>query len=168
MLKVLNVLLIVGAGIAFAGCDRSEDAGKRNGRLERLRLPEADPAMDKAVAEARRTVPEFLSTLQSPAPGQRTFAVKIALVEDGAHEHIWLGDLRYDGKLIHGSVSNEPVDVKGAKSNDRASVAPSAIADWMFVENGQLVGGYTIRLQYARASLEEKARLKAQSPFRVE
>jgi uncharacterized protein YegJ (DUF2314 family) len=129
--------------------------------------PKYHPAF-KAVAEARRTVPEFLSTLQSPAPGQRAFAVKIALVEDGAHEHIWLGDLRYDGKLIHGSVSNEPVDVKGMKSNDRAVVAPSAIADWMFVENGQLVGGYTIRLQYARASLEEKARLKAQSPFRVE
>jgi uncharacterized protein YegJ (DUF2314 family) len=58
--------------------------------------------------------------------------------------------------------------VKGVKLKDQASVAPSAISDWMFIENGELMGGYTIRLLYSRASPEERGRLKAQAPFRLE
>jgi hypothetical protein len=75
--------------------------------------------------------------------------------------------LRYDGKLIHGSVSNEPVDVKGMKSNDRATVAPSAMpldvrGEWPtgrgiyhpLAIRPRLVGG-------------EGTYRKLQSPFRV-
>lgn len=168
MTRLLQTALILTAAFALAGCDRSEDAVTRTGQPDYLRVPEADPAMEQAVAEARRTVPQFLGNLRSPAPSQHMFAVKVAFVEGGAREHIWLDELRYDGKMIHGLVSNEPMNVKGVKLKDQASVAPSAISDWMFIDNGRLMGGYTIRLLLSRASPEEQGRLKAQAPFRVE
>jgi uncharacterized protein YegJ (DUF2314 family) len=159
--------MICVAGIA--GCNRSsEEAVQRAGQPDFLWTPEVDPDMDRAVAEARRTFPQFASALQSPAPNRGSFAVKVAIVEGKTIEHIWLGDVSYDGKLIRGVVGSEPVNVKAVKLNDRASVTPSVISDWMFVENGVLIGGHTIRLIYSRASPQEQERLKTQAPFRLE
>lgn len=168
MLKSLLVLGVLTIVAGLAGCNRSEEAVQRTGQSDFLWVPEVDPDMEKAVAEARRTFPQFLSALQSPAPNQRAFAVKVAFVEGKAIEHIWLGEVRYDGKLIHGLVGNEPVNVKDVKVSDQASVSPSAISDWMYVQDGRLMGGHTIRLLYRRASPQEQDRLRAQAPFRME
>jgi uncharacterized protein YegJ (DUF2314 family) len=168
VIKILLTLLVLATGAGIAGCNRSEEAVQRSGKPDYLWVPEVDTDMDKAVAEARRTFPQFLSALQSPAANQGAFAVKVAFVEGKAVEHIWLGDVRYDGKLIHGLVGNDPVNMKDVKLNDQASVAPSAISDWMFVQDGMLMGGHTIRLLYSRASPQEQHRLEAQAPFRME
>jgi uncharacterized protein YegJ (DUF2314 family) len=166
--KALLALLALATAAGIVGCNRSEETVQRAGQPDYLWVPTVDPDMEKAVAEARRTFPQFLTALESPAPNQGAFAVKVAFVEGQAIEHIWVGDVRYDGKLIRGVVGNEPVNVKDVKLNDQASVAPSAISDWMYVQDGMLIGGHTIRLLYNRASPQEQHRLKAQAPFRIE
>ena len=51
---------------------------------------------------------------------------------------------------------------------DRVSVNPNEITDWAFVENGRLVGGYTIRVLYSELSPERRKALEAEARFRIE
>ena len=91
--------------------------------------------------------------MKSPKPNQSGFAVKKKFpIRGDEGEHIWLTELTYDGKEFHGRVNNEPVDVKNVKLGDRSSVSPAEISDWMFVQDGRLVGGATIRILYDLSS----------------
>jgi uncharacterized protein YegJ (DUF2314 family) len=90
-------------------------------------------------------------------------------VKDGENtEHMWLSPVRYDGKEFHGTINNEATLVKNVKLGDEASVEPSQISDWMFVEKGKLVGGYTIRVLRDGLSAEERKEFDASVPFTID
>ena len=42
------------------------------------------------------------------------------------------------------------------------------INDWMYIDDDQLVGGYSIRLLYELSSPEDKADFRASVPFKLE
>ena len=46
---------------------------------------------------------------------------------------------------MFGVVSNEPIDVKCVKLNQKIGIDKNLVSDWMIIENGRLIGGYTIR-----------------------
>jgi uncharacterized protein YegJ (DUF2314 family) len=50
---------------------------------------------------------------------------------------------------------------------DRVSVNPNEISDWAFVENGRLVGGYTIRVLYTELSPEGRQALEKEARFHI-
>ena len=158
------VLLIV---LALSGYGDG-NVVKRDGQPDMVRVKSDDAKMNAAVQQARDSLNVFLEVLKSPKGNQSSFAVKkkFQLAAD-AGEHIWLIDLSYDGRNIHGKVNNEPVDVTNVKLGDPASVSPSEISDWMFVEDGKLRGGYTIRALYdlnpasGRKRFEKETGLKA-------
>ena len=54
------------------------------------------------------------------------------------------------------------------KIGDRHSVNPDEITDWSYVENGKLVGGYTIRVLFAEMSNDEKQQFEKQADFKIE
>ena len=43
---------------------------------------------------------------------------------------------------------------------------PSQITDWMYIDKGRLVGGYTTRLIRARMTPAERAALDKASPYK--
>jgi uncharacterized protein YegJ (DUF2314 family) len=105
-----------------------------------------DARMNAAIAKAKATVDTFIAALKSPKPGQKDFSVKMPFV-DGEHtEHMWLAPVSYDGKVFRGIVNNEPQSVKNVRLGQEVEVAPPGISDWMYVENGKIVGGRTIRV----------------------
>jgi len=109
------------------------------------RIEDRDERMREAVAQARKTVPEFIAALTHPAKGQYDFEVKKPFVKNGDVEHIWLSGVVYDGRRFHGLVDNHPSKITGLNFGDRVSVNPDEITDWAFVDHGKLRGGYTIR-----------------------
>src|SRR5262249_45481080 len=124
-----------------------------------------DPKMNAAIAKARSTVNTFIAALSAPKPNQADFSVKMAFT-DGEHtEHMWLGSVRYDGKVFRGVVNNDPELVNNVKVGQKASIEPSKVSDWMFVENGKLVGGYTIRVLRDTMSTKERAEFDRSVPF---
>lgn len=125
-------------------------------------------AMKKAVHQARRTVGVFIQALQSPTAGQHDFEVKKPFRQGDAVEHIWLSNVTFSGNRFHGYVDNRPRKITGLKMGDRVSVDPNEISDWAYVENGRLVGGYTIRLLYMELSPERRAALEKEARFRIE
>ncbi len=124
-------------------------------------------AMKQAVHQARRTVGVFIQALQHPAAGQYDFEVKKPFHQGDAVEHLWLSDVSFSGNRFHGHVDNMPRKIKGLKMGDHVSVNPNEISDWAFVENGRLVGGYTIRVLFSELSPSQKKAFEAEARFRI-
>jgi uncharacterized protein YegJ (DUF2314 family) len=75
--------------------------------------------------------------------------------------------LRYDGKAFHGRLNNRPVDVRAIKLGDAVTVAPDEISDWMYVDNGKLVGGYTIRVLVDKLPPNERKQVEQESGYTI-
>ena len=46
---------------------------------------------------------------------------------------------------MFGIVGNEPIDIRSVQLNQKIGIEKSLISDWMIIESGRLIGGYTIR-----------------------
>lgn len=71
-------------------------------------------------------------------------------------EHMWVGDIEFDGDSLKGKLLNSPDWLSSVRQGDGASVPFSHITDWMISANGQAYGGFTVNLM--RARMGSKAR----------
>ena len=53
------------------------------------------------------------------------------------------------------------------KLGQLVSVSPAEISDWVYVDNGKLVGGYTIRSHYNEMSSTKKKEFDRSVDFRM-
>ncbi|MBV8481709.1 MAG: DUF2314 domain-containing protein [Verrucomicrobia bacterium] len=168
-LAAISILFTGAALPAFA--DNPAAPGLRNNETnepESFKIPNEHAGMREGVAQARKTVRKFIDALQHPAPGETDFEVKKPLVQNGEVEHIWLSDVKFIGGRFQGKIDNIPVKVKGLKLGEMVSVNPDEISDWVFVDNGKLVGGYTIRAHYNELGPEQKKRFDQSADFKME
>lgn len=173
-MKNLVTTLFAGVLVAGATCQVRADHPVPRADLQ----PGAEPqvftvekhngAMRKAVHQARKTLPVFIAALTHPGPGQSDFQVKKPFMQNGEVEHLWLSDVTFSGNRFHGYVDNMPRKIKGLKMGDRVSVNANEISDWAFIDNGRLVGGYTIRVLYSQLPPDQKAALEKEARFRIE
>jgi uncharacterized protein YegJ (DUF2314 family) len=156
-----TLLCVVILILAVTGCGR-----KPKDRV--ITVDSEDPRMNAAIEQARSTVGTFITALRAPKPTQLSFSVKMAIT-DGTHtEHMWLAPVSYDGKQFHGTLNNDPETVSNVKIGDKASIEPSKISDSMYVENGKLVGGYTIRVLRDGLPPGERTEFDRSVPFKIE
>jgi uncharacterized protein YegJ (DUF2314 family) len=104
-----------------------------------------DPQMTAAINQARATVDQFIAALKNPTDVQADFSVKLPVVDGDQVEHMWLSDVRYADGRFTGQIANEPLEISTVALGDDAEVAADQISDWMYVDDGRLMGGYTIR-----------------------
>jgi uncharacterized protein YegJ (DUF2314 family) len=171
-MKSQRPLLLVSL-VLLAACDSKKSAPEivhREGRPDYIRLTDKDEEMNKAIQTARDTVRTFIAALNKPGPNQGSFNVKKPFTYGNGNdaEHIWLSDASFDGIVFKGRVGNEPVDVKNVKLGQMATVSKSEISDWFYIDNGKLVGGYTIRVLYSRMSPEEKKDFNEHAGMKIE
>lgn len=145
----------------FIGCSKSTQPDKV------VMVSSHDPDMTAAIKDARASVSKFQAALGTRKLNQTGFAVKMAFTDGEMTEHFWLDQVRWDGTKYHGVVNNDPEKVSNVKLGQEASVAPEDISDWMYVENGKLVGGYTIRALRAAMSPKERAEFDESTPFKI-
>jgi len=170
--KRLLTTILAGVSLAAAATASADHAIGRDdlqpaAEPQVFNVDQHNHAMKKAVRQARRTVGAFIQALQHPAAGQSDFEVKKPFRQGDVVEHMWLSDVWFSGNRFHGYVDNMPRKVKGLKMGDRVSVNPTEISDWAFVQNGQLVGGYTIRVLYAELSPEGRQQLEKEARFHI-
>lgn len=144
------------------------DIVERRGQPAVVHVSDDDNAVNRAMDEARATVDQFIAALNSPQPSQQAFSVKL-LVSDGQHgEHMWVAPVRFDQGKFYGQINNVPERVRGVKLGDEVSVSANEISDWMFVDRGRLIGGYTIRVLRDGLGAAEKRQFDRSVPFKVE
>lgn len=125
--------------------------GKRSKAVLEDHLPvvhiaDDDERMNWAIEKANATLHYFQHSLLQPEPVQQYFSVKV-LIDDGVNrEHLWLTSPSFDDEgNLYGVVGNKPVYVNSVFVNQKIGIDPRFISDWMIIEDGRLIGGYTIR-----------------------
>lgn len=127
-----------------------------------------DPGMKTAISKARASSGQLIAALAARPPGATDFAIKKMFRDANGTEHIWLTNIHYNGKKFTGEVGNKPEIVQYVKLGEKESVERDEITDWMYVQKGKLMGGYSIRLLRDRASPEERKKMDASVPFQFD
>jgi uncharacterized protein YegJ (DUF2314 family) len=130
-------------------------------------VPRNDPDMEDAYQEARRTIARFIQLLKEPTPTQSYSALKIRISGQDQDEYIWISGTTYDGLMFTGIVSGSDLPLP-LKPGDKCRIRADGIYDWMIVDNGKLVGGYTIRVMRSKMTIENRERFDASLWFAVE
>jgi uncharacterized protein YegJ (DUF2314 family) len=161
------ILLICAAVLLSSACSKQNGVVKRAGQPDYVTAFD-EKLMGRAIQKAKDTKQDFIAALQNKPEGAMGFAIKKPYpTPKGGEEHIWLNEVSWDGKVFDASINDEPVDTKAVKMGERQKVAPEEISDWMYIQNGKLMGGYTIRVLHYQSSPEEQKEFLKHVPFTI-
>lgn len=153
--------------IAFAAALTSP-AWAQKGETERapdpiVQFSDQDAAMNAAIAEARRSYPQFLTQFNA-APAReasQSYMLKLGLpTPDGGHEHIWVSNLRRERGQLVGDLANEPAGLSGRHLGSRVVVDDAQESDWAIITNEGMYGSFTTRVMLPFIDPNEAASLR--------
>lgn len=155
--------------LLVAGCGSSPpaDVVTRSAEPDVVRVQGEDVRLEEARRAACAALPEFVSALQSADKTQKRFSLKAEFTEGKVHEFLWLRDIKPEGSDFIGTLSNQPIQLKKLELGQRLRVKTPAVTDWMYIKNGVLVGGYTIRILAETLTPEARANLEKEGGFRL-
>lgn len=130
----------------FGKKKESDNVRKREDQPDVIDIQNEDEKMNWAMEKSRLTLHYFEDCLKSPKANQQYFSIKVKIEDGEKVEHIWLNNPSFDteGNLF-GVVGNKPIDVRSVSFNQKIGIDRKLISDWMIIEDGRLIGGYTIR-----------------------
>lgn len=125
--------------------------------------PEVPAADDDPpeVQQAGRTARAKLDLLREycDLPNSLDFnpCVLVRLADEAAAADLWLRVLAVDGDSFAAEVAEVPPELTGYAPGDAVLVPPADVRDWTVNDDGDLYGGYTLRLHRASLPPEEHA-----------
>ncbi len=118
--------------------------------------------------QARATLDSFIQNIGISHPNRTLIAVKVRFVfPDSSTQDIWVDQISYQDGSFHGTMGDDIPSLK-LSVDDKIKIARKDIVDWMIVEDGKLIGGYTIRLAFQRMSPEQKERFLETVHYTIE
>jgi uncharacterized protein YegJ (DUF2314 family) len=127
-----------------------------------------DQELEAAIQQARASLDTFTSTLTTPHADRIFAAVQVRFYPpDGLPQDIWVDDVTYTEGMFRGNMGDDIPSLK-LEAGEQITVAEKDILDWMIVEDGKLIGGYTIRLAVQRMSPEERERFLKTLNYSIE
>jgi uncharacterized protein YegJ (DUF2314 family) len=108
---------------------------------------ETDPAIEAAAENARSTFPDFIEAFRSNTGTE--FSAKFPFADGDKIEHMWIAVDDINGDSILGTLGNEPGIVKNIGEGDPVTRTLDELEDWLYMNEGQMVGGYTVRAMLA-------------------
>jgi len=131
-------------------------------------LLDSDAEMEFAFQEARDTLSFFIEQIARPHPNRTYVAVKVRFSPpDSSPQDIWVDNITYTDESFRGNMGDDIPSLK-LSFGEEIVIPTEDIVDWMIVEDGKLIGGYTIRLSYERMSPEEKERFLKAIDYSIE
>lgn len=117
-----------------------------------------DPELDAAITKARDSLNTFAARIATPHADRTIVAVKVRFYPpDSLPQDIWVDGVTYSDGVLHGNMGDDMPSLH-LKFGQKIAVEEKDILDWMIVQDGKLIGGYTIRLAMQRMSREERER----------
>jgi uncharacterized protein YegJ (DUF2314 family) len=149
-------ILAIGPMPELAVQDRSQDRSPVDIRTD-------DAEMNDAIGRARSTLPTFWASYDTPKPSEAGHSLKVRFFATGRDgEHVWMGDVkRLSDDRYSGRFANMPRRLPGRKEGDRVEFREADISDWMFMRNGKIVGGETIKPMLKSMSKADADALRA-------
>ena len=83
--------------------------------------------------------------MSNPPPGTSSFALKVAIRDDGGTEYFWVNQFQRIDDAYVGRLNNEPRMVKGYRLGQRIQFKHDQIVDWTYLDETQrrTHGNYT-------------------------
>lgn len=129
---------------------------------------DGDAGMEAAFEQARATLDLFIEKIETPHPGRTLVAVKTRFFPPGElPQDLWVDQVSYVDGSFRGTMGDDLPSLR-LSIGDKVTVQKEDVLDWAIVEDGKLVGGYTIRLALERMSPEEKERFLETLPYAIE
>jgi len=166
MRKILFIFVM--CSVIFTSCSTMREL--ISGEHEDVKwVSSNDTEMNAAIQEAKKTLPLFIQAFQSPTPTQTWFAIKVAFPfgDSGSNEHMWVSKLSLSENQFEGILANEPVDIKDMHFGDRVTVDVQDISDWMIIDDGRLLGGFTIHVLRNRTNGDERKQFDAEFGYLI-
>lgn len=160
-IKILVTLIL----LCFISC-KDSDKIERENQPDIYGVDGNDKEMNEAIEKANKTLADFNSALLNPEIEVKSLKVKFQNETDV--EHIWLSDVIFKDGKYSGIIDNEPEYIKNHQIGETISVDNKDISDWMYIENGKLFGGYTIKVIRSRMTESEKEEFDAESGMQID
>lgn len=80
---------------------------------------------------------------------------------------MWLNDVTFNKSQFTGIVGNEPNNLTNVSLGDKVTVEQGKISDWMYIEEKNLVGGFTIRAVRDSLLQSELKEFDKNLPFKI-
>ena len=140
-LVVLSALVFVSLMLQCAWAETLIDKAKNDSSVE---MGDDEPAMQKAMQQARAGLDDFLKKAGSPPSNTAQFSVKVRVSDGENKEYLWVSDLKGQGELWSGRIDNLPV-IRSVKKGQSYSFAKSEIVDWTYVDKAKkkVMGNFT-------------------------
>jgi uncharacterized protein YegJ (DUF2314 family) len=159
--KILITLII----FCFISCKNSDKVEREN-QPDIYDVKSTDKEMNAAIEKANQTLTNFNTALLNPEIEVKSLKVKFQNETDA--EHIWLSDIEFKDGKYSGVLDNEPEYITEYKIGDKVNVDSKNISDWMYIDNGKLFGGYTIKVLRNRMSEDEKKQFDSESGMQID
>jgi uncharacterized protein YegJ (DUF2314 family) len=127
-----------------------------------------EPEMQEAYRQARSTFRLFWRELsweyRRIIPALDLACVKTAFADrpleecdsSDSVEQMWLGEIRFDGRVVSGKLLNQPNKLKSVKQGDTCAFEFKLLTDWMYAISSRVYGAYTVNLMRSRMSSAER------------
>ena len=147
------------SAIAPAGGQSALEKARRD---QVARVPRGDPEMEAAFRKAQSTLKEFLALVRTPRPSITSYAVKIGIPDRDDVEYFWISRfIQKDGRLT-GRINNTPRLVRNVREGESISFKESDVVDWLYREDGKMIGNYTACVLIRKESKEQAEAFKRQ------
>ena len=129
---------------------------------------EKDSELDAAIQQARDSLDTFVELIATPQADRTFVAVKVRFFPPGEpRQDIWVDGVTYTDGVFRGSMGDDIPALK-LELGKKITVDKKDVIDWMIVQDGKLIGGYTIRLAVKRMSPEERERFLQTLDYSIE
>ncbi|HLF73941.1 MAG TPA: DUF2314 domain-containing protein [Anaerolineales bacterium] len=129
---------------------------------------DSDAEMESAFQQARDSLDIFIEKIGTPHPDRTYAAIKVRFFPPGdLSQDIWVDEVTYEEGVFRGSMGDD-IPTLRLQAGEEITVQEADIMDWMIVEDGKLIGGYTIRLAYDRMTPAEKERFLESIDYSIE
>ncbi|MBY6162205.1 DUF2314 domain-containing protein [Mameliella alba] len=120
------------------------------GILPTLHVRSSDPALNRAFAEARKSLPAALAATEKRngwfSPSLALYVAVFVNAPDKPIEFVWVDNIRREGKGYRGTLASHPRLMPGKRLRTRIQFLNPQIADWAVqAEDGRYYGYFTTR-----------------------
>jgi uncharacterized protein YegJ (DUF2314 family) len=127
-----------------------------------------DTGLAAAIEQARASLDTFIARITTPHADRTFVAVKVRFTPPGeSPQDIWVDEVTYTDDTLRGNVGDDIPALK-LEAGEKITIDEEDILDWMIVEDGKLIGGYTIRLAVQRMSPAERERFLETLDYSIE
>lgn len=161
----LLILVILGTWI---GPLQAGELIQRQGEPDAYQTEPEDISLGAAQIEAQLNLNELFERIQFPPAQQTDLAVKGIFGEADRVEHLWVRDLRVEDNRVVGTLDNQPVELSQWSAGDLVILDRDQISDWMAIDSGHLIGGWTLRALRQQMTEAERSAFDDSLDFSIE